>query len=137
MSKAEFYYDVKGEGEHILALPDTRQMAYAQNRPPDTRIVALFFTGAPSVGSAVQVPTPCQKLSVHWVAPTLPNTGGSSPGKKSNSYHAFQLSEGVNALLSLLYHTWDFDHLYMADICFGTVPAQLLYGASYEMFPYG
>jgi hypothetical protein len=67
-----------GMEEHILLLPEGRQIAYARNGNPFGRIVVLFFAGLFSVGTAKDVPEPLRQLDTHWISPTLPGMGNTS-----------------------------------------------------------
>ncbi|KAJ5455922.1 uncharacterized protein N7458_004186 [Penicillium daleae] len=62
--------------------------------------------------------------------------GNTSTRDKSVPYHV-SLARDISALLSHLYPTDAFDALYLSGGSYGTVPAQMLYGAPYELFPAG
>ncbi|KAL9487966.1 hypothetical protein ACSS6W_000243 [Trichoderma asperelloides] len=132
----ESYDKVKGDEEHILLLPGDRQLAYAHNGPSKSQTVILFFTGIMSVGTAANVSEPCREIQAHWISPTLPGMGNTSTRDLSVPYHV-SLARDMNALLNHLYPTADFDTLYVAGGSYGTVPAQMLYGAPYDLFPFG
>lgn len=136
MALSTAYNKAKGEEEHILHLPGGRQLAYAHNGPPKSRTIVIFFSGLMSVGNAADVPGPCRELGVHWISPTLPGMGNSSIRNVTEPYHA-ALSRDMAALLEHLYPTSAFDAIYLAGGSYGTVQAQMLYGASYELFPAG
>lgn len=136
MAATEAYDRAKGEEEHILALPGNRQLAYAHNGPTQSRIVVLFFTGLMSVGTAPNAPVPCRELGVHWIAPTLSGMGNSSTRDKKVPYNV-SLAKDMIALLSHLYPTDAYDTLYVAGGSYGTVQAQMIYGAPYDLFPPG
>ena len=130
-------YDRKtGEKEHILILPDGRNLAYAHNGPTASRTVVLFFPGLFSVGSAPRIPEPCREIGAHWIAPTLLGMGNTSTRDSTIPYHVC-LARDITALLRHLYPTNDFDTLYISGASYGTIPAQMLYGANYELFPAG
>jgi pimeloyl-ACP methyl ester carboxylesterase len=130
------YNEALGKEEHILHLPNGRQLAYARNGPPTSRTLVLFFSGIMSVGIASDVPKSCREIEAHWIAPTLPGMGNTSTRDETVPYHV-GLATDMNALLSHLYPTGAFDTLYIAGGSYGTAPAQMLYGASYELFPAG
>ncbi|KAL6895190.1 Alpha/Beta hydrolase protein [Trichoderma longibrachiatum] len=136
MSADEFYDAVKGDEEHLLQLPGGRQIAYAHNGPPTSRTVIIFFVGIMGVGTAANVPEPCREIRAHWIAPTLPGMGRSSTRDRSVPYHV-NLANDISALLNHLYPTGEFDALYVSGGSYGTVPAQMLYGAPYDLFPHG
>ncbi|KAG6378860.1 hypothetical protein JVT61DRAFT_13140 [Boletus reticuloceps] len=69
--------------------------------------------------------------------PHAPRLGNTSPPPSSTSY-VDCLTSDVTALLDHLYPDRGRDiQLYVAGGSFGTVPAQILYGAPYDKFPYG
>lgn len=135
-SSSDSYDKNAGAEEHILDLGNGRQLAYAHNGPPTSRTVVLFFSGLMSVGTAAFVPDPCREQQAHWIAPTLPGMGNSSIRSPGEEYHV-ALARDITALLSHLYPTGAFDTLYIAGGSYGTVPAQMLYGAPYDLFPAG
>lgn len=135
MTETDWYDAEQGTGEHILPLPNSRQLAYAHNGPPHSRTVIVFFSGLMSVGNARDVPQPCRDINAHWVAPTLPGMGNSSPRNQGEEYH-LALTRDITALLEHL-HPDGFDTLYVSGGSYGTVQAQMLYGASYDLFPPG
>ena len=120
--------------EHILPLPDNRQLAYADNGNRNSRIIYLFFSGYMSVGTANNIPTPLHKLEVHFIAPTLPGNAESSTivGVPYN----IGLCQDITTLLRHL-HPSGIDKLYLGGGSYGSVPAQMLYGAPYDLFPLG
>ncbi|KAK9761142.1 hypothetical protein K7432_014166 [Basidiobolus ranarum] len=136
MTDSSVYSKTKGGEEHILQLPDGRQLAYAHNGPSDSRTVILFFSGVMSVGTAHDVPQPCRELGVHWIAPTLAGNGNTSSRDNRVPYHV-TLAKDMFALLSHLYPTGAYDQLCVAGGSYGTVHAQMIYGAPYELFPPG
>ncbi|KAI9167171.1 hypothetical protein HJFPF1_03296 [Paramyrothecium foliicola] len=137
MSHSDAYDRAKGEEEHILHLPGGRQLAYAHNGPPSSRIIVLFYSGLMSVGNASNVPAPCQRAGVHWVAPTLPGFGNSTVrADLAEGYH-LGLVRDIVGLIDHLYPTGQYDAIYLAGGSYGTAPAQMLYGAPYHLFPPG
>lgn len=136
MAASGAYDRSKGDEEHILALPGNRQLAYARNGPIKSRVIVLFFTGLMSVGTASNVPVPCRELGVHWIAPTLPGMGNSSTRDKKVPYNV-SLATDVSALLLHLYPTDAYDTIYVSGGSYGTVQAQMIYGAPYDLFPPG
>lgn len=135
MTETSWYDAEQGAAEHILPLPDNRQVAYAHNGPSHSRVVILFFSGLMSVGNARDVAQPCRDIGAHWIAPTIPGAGNSSPRTPGEEFHV-ALARDMTALLSHL-HPEGFDTLYVSGGSYGTVHAQMLYGASYDLFPAG
>ncbi|SPO01207.1 uncharacterized protein DNG_03954 [Cephalotrichum gorgonifer] len=130
------YSKEKGAEEHILDLGSGRQLAFAHNGPATSRIVILNFTGLMSVGSVPEVVESCREVGAHWIHPTLPGMGKSSPRAPGEEYHV-ALARDITALLDYLYPTGDFDTLYVGGGSYGTVQAQMIYGAPYSLFPAG
>lgn len=138
------YDKTLGVVEHILGLPNDRQLAYAHNGPPRSRTVALFFSGLMGVGVARDVPKPCMDAGIHWITPSIPGHGQSSPTAPGVDFYVSFVRD-VTALLDHLYPEDDedgdedhgFDDLYVAGGSYGAVHAQILYGAPYDLFPAG
>ncbi|ETN44428.1 uncharacterized protein HMPREF1541_10609 [Cyphellophora europaea CBS 101466] len=128
--------------EALLPLPPTRQLHYATTGPPTSRTAILFFSGYLSIGTADHLPAPLATLSptpAHWIAPTLPGNGESSPTARGLPYHT-SLVRDMCALLQHLYPAGPeaaLDALYVAGGSYGSVAAQTVYGASREAFPWG
>ncbi|KAJ6784663.1 hypothetical protein PWT90_03226 [Aphanocladium album] len=136
MAFNESYSQDKGDVQHLLQLPNNRQVAYASNGPETAKTVVLFFSGIMAIGTARRVPEPCQKLSLRWIAPTPPGMGQSSTRDLTVPYNV-SLARDMTALLEHLYPSGGFDTLYIAGGSYGTVMAQMLYGAPYDLFPAG
>jgi pimeloyl-ACP methyl ester carboxylesterase len=136
MAETVWYSEEKGAEEHILPLDHGRQLAYTVNGPTQARTVVLFFHGLFGVGNAKHVPQPCRDIGARWIAVTLPGMGHSSTRPAGEAYHV-SLARDMTALLAHLYPWGDFDKLYVSGGSYGTVQAQMIYGASYEHFPAG
>lgn len=123
--------------EQLLALPGGRTLAYCTAGVPSSTEVIIFFHGAFSVGF---VSTPLSPLlverGVQYVAPTLPGWGKTSPVPPGVPFH-HQLYEDITALITHLHPNTNALKLYISGGSFGTVPAQILYGAPYDKFPLG
>ncbi|XWX02387.1 hypothetical protein V2A60_010424 [Cordyceps javanica] len=131
------YSKQKGDVQHLLPLPDGRQVAYACNGPEAATTVILFFSGIMSIGLAHNVPAPCQRINARWIAPTPAGMGRSSTRDLAVPYHV-SLARDMTALLEHLYPRGAcYDTLYVAGGSYGTVMAQMLYGAPYRLFPAG
>ena len=129
--------------EHILLLPNNRQLHYAAAGRSSSSIVVLFFSGYLSIGTASNstLPTPLAEAGAHYVAPTIPGNGESSSTPRGIRYHT-NLAKSITALLEEL-HPSDgskgnaIEKLYLSGGSYGSVQAQMLYGAPHELFPYG
>lgn len=128
------YSPEKGAKEHILPLPDGRQLAYALNGPLNSKTVIIFFSGLFSVGTAYDIPSPCRDINALWIAPTPIGMGNTSSRDPKELYHK-TLARDTTHLLNHLYPNSDYDALYVAGGSYGTVPAQMLYGAPPSIFP--
>jgi len=122
--------------EKLLALPDGRTLAYAEAGNSSSSTVVIYLHGAFTVGVAERPPTVIVERGVHYVAPTLPGWGNSSPVPRGVPY-ATNLARDVTGLIDHLHPNITDLKLYIAGGSFGTVQAQMLYGASYEVFPLG
>ncbi|KAG0704163.1 hypothetical protein DFH29DRAFT_1039150 [Suillus ampliporus] len=110
-----------GSGEQFLPLRDGRTLAYAEAGNLSSKTVVLHMHGLFAVGDA-----------------SLTSPGNTSAPPPSTLYHDCITSD-MTALLSHLYpDSNDSDlKLYISGGSFGTVPVQILYGASYDKFPFG
>ncbi|KAF9222092.1 alpha/beta-hydrolase [Gyrodon lividus] len=123
--------------EKKLKLADGRTLAYATSGNPSSTTVLLYLHGAFTIGETSRVSRVIASKNVHDVRPTLPGWGNTSPPFPSTSY-VDCLTSDMTALLDHLYPDNERDiKLYVAGGSFGTVPAQMLYGAAYDKFPYG
>src|SRR5215471_17278825 len=122
--------------EKYLALPGSRTLAYEENGNPKSPIVFLFFHGVFSVGSATRPSKVVLEKGVHIVSPTLPGWGNTSSLPSSTSF-ALGIASDITRLINHLHPNETGLKLYLGGGSFGTVPAQILYGASYDIFPPG
>lgn len=136
MDSKSQYSKEKGSRQNLLPLPNNRQLAYAYNGPTDAKTVILFFSGIMSIGLAHSVPEPCQSLNALWIAPTPAGMGLSSTRDLSVPYNV-SLARDMTALLEHFYPSGDYVTLYVAGGSYGTVMAQMIYGAPYDLFPAG
>ncbi|KAG0700494.1 Alpha/Beta hydrolase protein [Suillus ampliporus] len=127
-----------GSGEQFLPLRDGRTLAYAEAGNLSSKTVLLYMHGLFTVGDASQTSPVILSKNVHFVTPTLPGWGNTSPPPPSTSYHDC-LTSDMTTLLSHMYPDSNSNDikLYIAGSSFGTVPAQILYGAPYDKFPFG
>ncbi|TFK76054.1 alpha/beta-hydrolase [Pluteus cervinus] len=121
--------------DKTLSLPDGRTLAYADNGNTSSTTVVLFLHGAFGVGDASRPPTFLLERSVHYVAPSLPGWGRSSPASKLASY-SITLSADIATLLTHLHPQHDIAKLYICAHSFGTIHAQMLCEVSDEVFPF-
>ncbi|KAI9567707.1 Alpha/Beta hydrolase protein [Boletus coccyginus] len=125
--------------ERTLALPDGRTLAYATAGNASSTTVLLFLHGSFAIGET-ETPRTSRTLAsknIHHISPTLPGWGNTCPPPPSTPY-VDCLTSDMTALLDHLYPDRRRDiKLYISGASFGTVPAQMLYGASYDKFPYG
>ena len=122
--------------EKLLALPGGRTLAYAEAGNTSSSTVVIYLHGAFTVGEAKQPSSIILEKSVHYIAPTLPGWGNSSPVPHGIAY-ATNLATDITTLIDHLHPNPMDLKLYICGGSFGTVPAQMLYGASYDVFPLG
>jgi pimeloyl-ACP methyl ester carboxylesterase len=120
--------------DKVLQLADGRILAYADNGNTSSSYVVLFLHGAFSVGDASHLPHTLVKNNIHFVAPTIPGWGRSSPIPDPRHY-ASTFAEDITTLLTHLHSDVSTLRLYICGHSFGTVQAQMLYGASPTSFP--
>ncbi|KAL1740135.1 Alpha/Beta hydrolase protein [Schizophyllum fasciatum] len=122
--------------ERTLDVGGGRVLAYSHNGDPGSSTVLIFFHGMFGVGDAESVPCVVRERGIHYVLPTLPGMGSSSP-VPSSAHYANTLAHDISALLNHLHPSSPNLRLYIAGGSFGCVPAQMLYGAPYAAFPQG
>jgi pimeloyl-ACP methyl ester carboxylesterase len=122
--------------EKFLALPKGRTLAYAEAGNLTSSTIFIFFHGVASVGDARRPSPVLVDKGIHLVAPTLPGCGNSSSPANETPYAACLIADTSALIDHLRPNTADLK-LYICGFSFGTVAAQMLYGASYETFPHG
>ncbi|KAI9567708.1 Alpha/Beta hydrolase protein [Boletus coccyginus] len=125
--------------ERTLALPGGRTLAYATMTAGDasSKTVLLYLHAAFRIGDTFEVSRINVSKNIHYICPTLPGWGNTSPPPPSTPY-VDCLTSDMTALLDHLYPEHGRDiKLYVSGVSFGTVPAQMLYGVPYDRFPYG
>ncbi|KAH8826065.1 Alpha/Beta hydrolase protein [Flagelloscypha sp. PMI_526] len=120
----------------FLTLSDGRSLAYQHNGNPESKTVILYFHGSMHVGDARHLSAELSKRGVHFIAPTLPGWGQSSPRPSSIPFHIL-LPQDMTALLQHLHPSTDGLELYVAGGSYGSCPAQIIYGAPFDRFPLG
>jgi len=125
-------------GERYLDLPGGRTLAYAETGNISSKTVVLYLHGAFTIGDASKPSPVLLSKDIHFISPTLPGWGNTSPPPPSTSYNDC-LTSDMSALLTHHYPDSNIHDikLYIAGGSFGTVPAQILYGAPYDKFPFG
>ncbi|KDR83570.1 hypothetical protein GALMADRAFT_55067 [Galerina marginata CBS 339.88] len=122
--------------EKFLDLQDGRSLAYSDNGDPSSSCLIIFFHGAFGVGNASHLQKILVEKNVHFVAPTLPGWGLSSSRPKDVPYHVSLATDIAQLIVHLHPHDLNLK-IYIAGGSFGSVPAQVLYGAPFDLFPFG
>jgi pimeloyl-ACP methyl ester carboxylesterase len=125
-------------GEQCLALSGGRTLAYEEAGNTSSKTVLLYLHGSFTVGDASKTSPVLLRKNIHFITPTMPGWGNTSPPPPSTSYNDCLISD----MTTLLSHHYPDSNghdikLYIAGGSFGTVPTQILYGAPYDKFPFG
>ena len=121
--------------EKYLELSDGRTLAYAESGNSSSSTLVIYMHGMFTIGRASDSKVLMEK-DIHYISPTLPGWGTSSPRNKDKLF-ALGIISDITALIDHL-HPHDLNlKIYIAGGSFGTVPAQMLYGAPFDVFPYG
>ncbi|KAJ7185679.1 Alpha/Beta hydrolase protein, partial [Mycena filopes] len=123
--------------EKYLTLTDGRTLAYEDIGDPSSSLVVIFFHGAFGVGAAPNVLSHVLiDKKAHHITPTLAGWGYSSPRPTSIRYRVALASDMTELITHLHPNTADL-RIYVAGGSYGTIPAQMLYGAPFDVFPLG
>ncbi|KAJ7216527.1 Alpha/Beta hydrolase protein [Mycena pura] len=123
--------------EKYLTLADGRTLAYEDAGDASSSLLVISFHGLFSVGSVPAILSPVfVEKKVHYIAPTLPGWGYSSPRPSSTSYSAALASDMMELINHLHPNVHDL-RIYVSGGSYGSVPAQMLYGAPFDVFPLG
>ncbi|TRM68239.1 Alpha/Beta hydrolase protein [Schizophyllum amplum] len=117
-----------------LTLPDGRTLAYADTGNTSSNILVLFLHGAFAVGDASKAPAALIEHHAHFVAPSLPGWGQSSPVPRATAYAA-TLARDMHALITHLHPDTARLRLVICGHGIGSISAQILYGAPQADFP--
>lgn len=120
----------------LLTLDSGRVIAYEQDGNPQSDQVLLFFAGIFAIGSIRHTFPVVKEKGLHHVAFTLPGWGDASPVPPSSTFSETLIGD-ITALFNHLYTDTSDLKIYVAGGSFGTVPAQIIYGASFDVFPLG
>ncbi|KAL0068886.1 hypothetical protein AAF712_004217 [Marasmius tenuissimus] len=122
--------------EKFLTLSDGRTLAYSDNGDRTSSTMVIFLHGLFGVGRADHVLGVFKEKKYHIVNPTLPGFGLSSPRDKTVPY-AVAITRTMTALIDHLHPNDPNLRIYVGGGSYGTVPAQILYGLPFDVFPYG
>ena len=120
----------------LLTLNSGRVVAYEQDGDPQSNSVLLFFAGIFSIGSIRYSFPIVKEKGLHHIAFTLPGWGDTSPVPPSSTF-AQTLIGDITTLFDHLYTDTSNLKIYVAGGSFGSVPAQIIYGAPFDVFPLG
>jgi pimeloyl-ACP methyl ester carboxylesterase len=123
--------------DQLLPLPDGRQIAFDTSGTPNSSKLVIFFHGMFGVGFAEDPSPALVEEGVFYITPTLPGWGNTSPSPVGMPFAQSVIADTA-ALVSHLYPDANtIERIYIAGGSYGTVPAQIVYGAPYNLFPYG
>ncbi|TFK55821.1 hypothetical protein OE88DRAFT_1652310 [Heliocybe sulcata] len=122
-----------------LDVSDGCTIEYADNGNPASNTVVLFLTGAFGIADASDASPALRERDIHFISMTFPGWGRTSAASVAEEVPS-QLLKQVTALIDHLHPASSLEaelKLYVAGGSPGTVAAQVLYGASYDVFPLG
>ena len=120
----------------LLTLDSDRVVAYDQDGDPRSNRVLLFFAGIFTIGSIKHSFPVVKDQGLHHIAVTLPGWGDASPVPSSSTF-AETIIGDITALFDHLYADTSNLQIYVVGGSFGSVPAQMIYGAPFDVFPLG
>ena len=120
----------------LLTLDSGRVVAYEQDGDLESDRVLLFFAGIFATGSIKYTLPVVKEKGLHHIAFTLPGWGDASPVPPSSTFAQTIVSD-ITALFDHLYTDTSNLKIYVVGGSFGSVPAQVIYGAPFDVFPLG
>jgi len=120
----------------LLTLDSGRVVAYEQSGDVQSNRVFVFFAGIFAVASNRHSLPVVKEQGLHHLAVTLPGWGDATPVPPSSTYAKILIGD-ITALFDHLYADTSNLKIYVAGGSFGSVPAQIIYGASFDVFPLG
>jgi len=127
----------------LLQLSDSgRTLAFDHSGDYGSLIVVVFYHGVFGVGNAnsSRRSRVFDEKHVHFVTPTLPGWGRTSPPSSSTPSYTDTLTSDLTALIHHLYpdpSTRARLQIFVSGGSFGTVAAQIIYGQPLDKFPLG
>ncbi|KAF5321374.1 hypothetical protein D9619_000765 [Psilocybe cf. subviscida] len=123
--------------EQYLKLDNGRTLAYAEAGNPASSLLVIVFHGALNVGDAPKKVNPTfARTDAHIVAPTIAGWGKTSPRLKDVPFSLNLLSD-LSALIKHLHPNDANLKLAIMGGSYGTIAAQIVYGADFNTFPLG
>ncbi|CAF0883261.1 unnamed protein product [Rotaria sordida] len=126
--------DLQVPDEKYVTLSDGRQLAYTEQGDINSNKIIIFFHGVFGVGDSSMETKLYQEIGYHFIAPTLPGWGNSSPWPENqpilnypNDIHQLLLSMKKNDNKNL--------KITVGGGSYGTVFAQICFGASPDIMP--
>lgn len=120
--------------EKYITLSDGRQLAYAEQGNTESNKIFIFFHGVCGIGECSNENTCYKELGYHFIAPTLPGWGNSSPWP--NNQPISNYPNDIHQLLSSLKKN---NHQNLRIIVsggsYGSAFAQICFGTSADIMP--
>ncbi|CAF1673304.1 unnamed protein product, partial [Adineta ricciae] len=121
-------------GEKYVTLSDGRQLAYTETGDTSSDKIIIFFHGVFGVGDSSIETKLYQDIGYHFIAPTLPGWGNSSPWPENQSISKYP-NDIHQLLASLKKNDYKNLRITVAGGSYGTVFAQICFGTSTDVMP--
>ncbi|KAJ3250476.1 hypothetical protein HK103_003479 [Boothiomyces macroporosus] len=128
------HFDSNKITEKYIISPDGRTVAYDDNGDRASNRIVVFYSGTLSVGVADLSSKYLTERGIHYIAPTMPGYGETSEPLSGVSFLRTVASDLTAILQDLHPNTKDLE-LYICGGSFGTIIAQMIYGAEADIFP--
>ena len=126
--------DIHVPNEKYISLSDGRQLAYAEQGDINSDKIIIFFHGAFSIGDCSIDKKFYNEIGYHFIAPTLPGWGNSSPWPENEPISNYP--NDIHQLLSSLKKN-DEKSLRITVVggSYGSIFAQICFGTSSDIMP--
>ncbi|CAF0916231.1 unnamed protein product, partial [Didymodactylos carnosus] len=120
--------------EKYVSLSDGRQLAYTEQGDVNSDKIMIFFHGAFGVGDSSNDKKFYKEIGYHFIAPTLPGWGNSSPWPENQPI--LNYPNDIHQLLSSFKKNDNKNlRITVAGGSYGTVFAQICFGTSTDIMP--
>jgi pimeloyl-ACP methyl ester carboxylesterase len=131
---SSIFNDLQVSNEKYISLSDGRQLAYTEQGDTNSDQIIIFFHGAFGIGDFSDDKKLYKEIGYHFIAPTLPGWGNSSPWPENQPI--LNYPNDIHQLLSSLKKNDNKNlRITVAGGSYGSVFAQICFSTSTDIMP--